>query len=85
MRVSSNGRFHRLVLFCGMVLALTSGLVAVWMFAIVEAGAGSHEGNILRMGFGLALVLISLLIFGTAAIYFNASETQTNTRSDARF
>jgi len=34
----SNGRFHRLVLFCGMALAVTSGLGAVWVFTIVSLG-----------------------------------------------
>jgi hypothetical protein len=84
MNVPSNSRFHRLVLFCGLLLAVTSGLGAVWIFAIVSTGAGSREGNILRLGFGFLLILISLLIFATAAIYFSASEMPTNTRSDAR-
>lgn len=84
MDTSWNGRFHRLVLFFAMIPAVSSGLGAVWMFAIVGAGTGSYEGNILRVGIGLMLVLISLLIFGTAAIYFAASETRTDTRYDAR-
>ena len=85
MNISSNGRFHRLVLFCAMVLAVASGLGAVWTFAIVSTGSGSYEGNILRTGFGFLLIMISILIFGTAAIYFNASETRTDTQPETRF
>jgi len=84
MSDSLNGRLHRWVFYGGLLLAVISGLGSVWIFAVVSAGTGSHEGNILRTGFGLLLILISLLIFGTAAIHINASETRNDTRTDAR-
>jgi hypothetical protein len=85
MNISWNGKFHRIVLWCGMLLAVTSSLGAVWVFAIASVGRGSYEENILRAGFGLLLLMLSLLIFGTAAIYFTSSEMRRDTRSGARF
>ena len=75
----------RFAFYGGLLMAVMSGLGAAWIFAIISAGNGSYEGNILRMGFGLLLILISLLIFGTAAIHLNASKTRTDTRSGARY
>jgi hypothetical protein len=85
MKDLSGGRRSVFVLYGSLIAAASSVLGALRIFLEITAGTGSHEGNILRMGLGFLLILISLLIFGAAAIYLKASDPRPGTSSGTRF
>jgi uncharacterized BrkB/YihY/UPF0761 family membrane protein len=44
-------------------------LIAIWVFIGVAQEDGSPAGNILRVGCGVAMILVAVLVLGTWAIY----------------
>jgi hypothetical protein len=73
--------FNWLVLICGLFGVACPVVTAIWLFAVVASGNGSHAGNILRVGLGLLLVLIAVLVVGVGAVYLKSS----NGRSGSQF
>jgi hypothetical protein len=57
------------VLIAVFVGATGPGAMAIWLFSQVMVGSGSGAGNILRVGFGAVLMLISVVSVAIGAIY----------------
>jgi hypothetical protein len=69
------------VLVCALIGAACPGVVAIWLFAEGVERNHSREGNILRLGFGMLLFLISALAFGIAAIYLKSFRDRSRSQS----
>jgi uncharacterized membrane protein YdjX (TVP38/TMEM64 family) len=74
---------HRAVWFFGFLGGTCPGVAAIWLFASAATQNGSQAGNILRVGFGVFLLLISAFAIGIAAIYLKSSEEQSHLHSDS--
>jgi hypothetical protein len=84
MRVASRTGRQKVALLGGLIAAASPALAAVWLFVDVASGNGSNAGDILRVGFGILLILVSVLVFGVGAIYLKASGVRPEARTGAQ-
>ena len=77
----SRRNLHWAALSCGLVCALGLSAGAIWLFSEAAAGNHSNGGNILRLGSGVALILILIFVVGMGAIYWKSSSSRTHLRS----
>ena len=75
----------RLVLILGTIGVACPNLVAIWLFVDAAARNRGAAGSILQVGFGIMLVLISLLILAIGAMYWKDSGSGHGRRSGAHF
>ena len=62
------------LLLCGLIGAVCSGLGAIWFLQEIAEGNHSNEGNILLVGSGLLLLLISVFLLAISAIYWKTAD-----------
>lgn len=77
MNALTRSRVDWTVFICGVIGAVCPGSVAIWLFAQAMEGNHSREGNILRLGIGILLLLTSILVLGITAIYLKSSEDRS--------
>jgi hypothetical protein len=74
---SSRAWINRAVWICTLIGTVGPGAGAIWLFAEAAMENGSRAGNILRVGLGAILLLISLLVLGIGAIYLKSAEVRS--------
>ena len=72
----SRKTLHWAVALVASVGAVCPGVVALWLFSDAATANGSPAGNILRVGLGFLLLLVSSLVLGTASIYLKSNESR---------
>jgi hypothetical protein len=61
--------------------ATLPGVAAIWLLAEAAIGHGGYPGNILRVGVGVFLFLISALVLGLTSIYLKSNKSRSDGRA----